>query len=148
MRRRNGNKANSDRNRIIADIKELLLIYEPAIERIPKVSRITGAVREMQQACYDMIDHFSTAWSCKEVRDVNIQRMFGDFGRLCVCFEIVDRRGFLTVNTEYRIAQRMDKIEEGLRRWYNALSHSVSGVEQGPPRTSFVDEYAPSETNV
>ena len=82
-------KANKDKDSILADAKELLKILIPAIQTMPKIERIDGAATDMKRAAFDMIHHFTIAYNCSEVRAENIHQMFGDYGRLIACFEIL-----------------------------------------------------------
>jgi hypothetical protein len=58
---RRSNKARRDKDSILADTKNLLLILHPAIQRMPKIERIEGAPQEMKAACYGIIKHFTIA---------------------------------------------------------------------------------------
>ena len=82
-------KASKDKDSILADAKELLKILIPAIQTMPKIERIDGAAIDMKRAAFDMIHHFTIAYNCQEVRAECIRQMFGDYGRLIACFEIL-----------------------------------------------------------
>ena len=114
------NKARNDKGSILADVKNLLAVLHPAIQRMPKIERIEGAPCEMKRACYDMISHFTTAIECPEVRMEYIHRMFGDFGIILATFELCIQLGLFTDSDKVRIAVQLERIEEGVRKWRSA----------------------------
>lgn len=133
-----GNKANNDKDSILADAKELLKVLYPAIQRMPKIERIEGAPVEMRRAAVNIIRRFSIAKECPENRLANIHEMFGEFGILLAAFEICIVRGLLTDRDKLDIAMRMERIEEGIRKWRNATRSSKGqaagqvGLQEGP----------------
>lgn len=125
-------KANRDKDSILADTKELLKILLPAIQTMPKIERIDGAAVEMKRAAFDMIHHFTIGYNCPEVRAYNIQQMFGDYGKLIACFEILmtqrmntqptnDGMGLFTNTTKLAIARKLERIEAGIVKWKKSL---------------------------
>ena len=61
------NRANNDKDSILADAKNLLYILYPAVERMRKIDRIEGAPMEMKRAAVNIIRHFSIAKECPSV---------------------------------------------------------------------------------
>jgi len=125
-------KANKDKDSILADAKELLKILIPAIQTMPKIERIDGAAIDMKRAAFDMIHHFTIAYNCPEVRAENIHQMFGDYGRLIACFEILLTQrantmqtnpgaGLFTNKTKLNLARKIERIEAGIVKWRNSL---------------------------
>ena len=125
-------KASKDKDSILADVKELLKILIPAIQTMPKIERHDGAAQDMKRAAFDMIHHFTIAYNCPDVRELNIQQMFGDYGRLIACFEILLTQkantqpmgggvGLFTNRTKLDIARKLERIEAGIVKWHNAL---------------------------
>ena len=129
MSRTRSNKAKKDRGSILADVKNLLYILHPAIQRMSKIERIEGAPVEMKHACYDLIRHFTVAMECQEVRLAYIHKMFADFGGILASFELAIQFGLFTDSDKLRIAIQLERIEEGSRKWRNA-SRSLRSQEQ------------------
>ena len=125
-----GNKANKDKGSILADVKNLLKILHPAIQKMPKIERIEGAPQELKKACYDMIRHYTKAIECQEERLSNIHGMFGDFGVILAAFELCIDYGLLTDSTKLRIAIQLERIEGGIKRWRNATRFPKSEVQR------------------
>jgi hypothetical protein len=115
-----GNKARNDKDSILADTKNLLYILYPVIQRMPKIERIEGAPAEMKRAAINIILHFSMAKECPEQRAFYIREMFGDFGILMASFELCIVQGLITDSDQLKIAMRLERIEEGIRKWRNA----------------------------
>lgn len=142
--RTRSNKANRDKGSILADVKNLLYVLHPALQRMPKIERIEGAPHEMKTACYSLIRHFATAMECPEVRLQNIHEMFADFGSLLASFELAIQFGLFTDSDKLRIAIQLERIEEGVRKWRNATRslksqerQEVAGREPEEPAVSY-----------
>lgn len=129
MSRTRSNKAKKDKDSILADVKNLLYILHPAMQRMPKIERIEGAPIEMKHACYDLIRHFTVALECQEVRLPYIHKMFADFGVILASFELAIQFGLFTDSDKLRIAIQLERIEEGIRKWRNA-SRSLKSQER------------------
>ena len=114
---------------ILADVKNLLYILHPAMQRMPKIERIEGAPVEMKRSCYDLIRHFTVALECQEVRLAYIHKMFADFGGILASFELAIQFGLFTDSDKLRIAIQLERIEEGIRKWRNA-SRSLKSQER------------------
>ena len=127
--RTRNNKAKKDRGSILADVKNLLYILHPAMQRMPKIERIEGAPVEMKRACYDLIRHFTVALECPDVRLAYIHKMFADFGGILASFELCIQFGLFTDSDKLRIAIQLERIEEGIRKWRNA-SRSLKSQER------------------
>lgn len=126
----------------MTDTKSLLKTLDTAIKRMPKIYRCHGAAIRMEDAAYDLINHFTQAINCKEVRTVEIQKMFGAYGRLIAAFEIlmevkldtqksnhpdnIGEMGLFSDKCKLMLARDMERIEEGIRKWYNASRQAVS----------------------
>ena len=121
-----GNKAKRDKGSILADVKNLLLILYPAIQRMPKIERMEGAPQEMKRACYEIIDHYTVAKECPEVRREHIRMMVGAFGKLLTAFDLCIEFGLLTGSAQLRMAIQLERIEEGVRKWNNASRSAMS----------------------
>lgn len=124
-----GHKAHNDKDSILADAKNLLYILHPSIQRMPKIERIEGAPVEMKRAAQNIIRHFSIAKECQEVRQERIREIFGEFGILLANFELCIAQGLLTDRDKLRIAEQLERIEEGVRKWRNA-ARSLKHQEQ------------------
>ena len=96
---------------------------------MPKIERIEGAPAKMKEACYDIIDHYTVAIECQEVRLSHIREMFGDFGKLLAAFDLCIEFGLLTDTDQLCIAAQLERIEEGIRKWRNA-TRSPKGQER------------------
>lgn len=130
---RRSNKARRDKDSILADTKNLLLILHPAIQRMPKIERIEGAPQEMKAACYGIIRHFTIAKECPEARMEHIRQMLGEWGALLAAFELCIDYGLLTDRDKLAIAQQLKRIQEGVRKWRNA-TRSPNREEQAQVR--------------
>ena len=124
-----GHKAHNDKDSILADVKNLLHVLHPAIQRMPKIERIEGAPVEMKKAAQNIIRHFSIAKEYQDVRQERIREMFGEFGILLANFELCIVQGLLTDKDKLAIAIQLERIEEGVRKWRNA-SRSLKRQEQ------------------
>ena len=124
-----GNKAHNDKDSILADTKNLLFILYPAIQRMPKIERIEGAPVEMKKAAQNIIRNFSVAKECQEVRQECIREMIGEFGILLANFELCIAQGLMTDSDKLRVAMQLERIEEGVRKWRNAV-RSLKHQEQ------------------
>ena len=130
-KRPRSNKAKNDKDSILADAKNLLYILYPSIQRMPKIERIEGAPVEMKRAVLGIIRHFSIAKEYPEQRDAEIRQMFGEFGILLATFELCIVQGLLTEKDQLKIAIQLERIEEGVRKWRNAVrSHTKRQVQQ------------------
>lgn len=119
--RSTSNKAKKDKDSILVDVKMLLKLYHPIFQRMPKIERIDGCAKELKNALYDMIRHFCIAYNCTEVKAENIRLMIGDFGVVMATFDLVRDFGIITNKELYLIAERLTRIEDGIRRWRSSL---------------------------
>ena len=125
-----GAKAKRDKNSILADVKNLLVILHPATQRMPKIERMEGAPQEMKAACYNIIRHFTIANENPEVRLEHIRAMFGEYGVILATFDLCIQYGLLTESTQLRIATQLERIEEGIRKWRSATRSPKSQERQ------------------
>lgn len=130
MTRNRSNKAKRDKGAILADTKNLLGVLHVALQHMPKIERIEGAPCEFKRACYNLISHYNTAMDCTEVRLEYIHRMFGDFGVILASFDLCIRFGFFTDTERLHIAEQLEKIEEGIKKWRNATRSPKSQAQQ------------------
>ena len=121
MQKTQHNKAKKDKMSILADAKELLRVLLPAMQRLPKIERIEGAPVEMKRAAFELIADFHIAHACPECREEYIRRMIGRYGVLQAAFELAILAGLFTDGERLGIAMAMERIEEGVGRWHNAL---------------------------
>lgn len=119
--RSTSNKAKKDKDSILVDVKMLLKLYHPIFQRMPKIERLDGCAKELKNALYDMIRHFCIAYNCPEVKAENIRLMIGDFGVVMATFDLVRDFGIATNKELYLIAERLTRIEDGIRRWRSSL---------------------------
>jgi len=124
-----GNKAKRDKDSILADTKNLLYILYSCIQRMPKIERIEGAPMEMKRAANGIMESFSIAKECPEVRLQEIHKMFGCYGRLLANFDLCIVQGLMTDNDKVRVATILERIDEGIKRWRNA-SRTLNRQEQ------------------
>lgn len=115
---------------ILADTKNLLVILHHAIQRMPKVERIEGAPREMKLAAYELISHFTIAKECPEARLAEIQKMIGKFGEIIAAFDLSIQFGLFTDSERFRIAEQLERIEEGVKKWRNATRSPKSQARE------------------
>ncbi len=79
-----------DKDSILVDVKQLIKLYHPVYQRMPKIERIDGCAREFKVACYDMVRHFCVAYNCPEAKVQNIQLMAADFGVMMALLRMVN----------------------------------------------------------
>ena len=132
-----GAKAKRDKDSILADVKNLLLVLHPAIQQMPKIERIDGAPQDMKAACYNIIRHFTIAKENPEARIDHIRAMFGEFGVLLAAFDICIQFGLLTGSAQLKIAMQLERIEEGVRKWRNATRSPKSQERQEVAEDTF-----------
>ena len=87
---------------------------------MPKIERIEGSPTEMKRACYDLIRHFTVAMECQEVRLHYIHKMISDFGVVLASFELCIQFGLFVDSDKLHIAIKLERIEEGIKKWRNA----------------------------
>jgi len=138
-----GNSARRDRSSILADAKELLKKLLPAMQRMPKIERMEGAPQLMKAATCGIIECFTTAINCEEVRSEYIHRMFGHYGTLLAAFEIVISQGLLTDGQKLNMAVSIDRIGEGVKKWHRSLP--ASGLQAGQRAKGGKVVYPPQE---
>lgn len=120
-----GNKATRDAFvSIPAEVKEMLRHLHPAIQRMPKIERIDGVGAEMRRAAYAVLREYHIAYYCKDkgAKNEHILQMIGWYGHLQAALEIACQAGVLEDRFKLPIAQRMERVEEGIRKWNNAQS--------------------------
>ncbi len=126
MFRNRGNKATRDKDSILANVKNMLRVLIPAVQAMPKIERMEGAPHEMKLACCNIIRYFSIAKEAPEVRLENIHKMIGEFGVLLANFELCIVSGLMTEKVSLSIAEQMERIEEGIKKWRNAVRSTKS----------------------
>ena len=125
------NKANRDAFvSIPAEVKELLRHVIPAIQRMPKIDRIDGAGAEMKRAAFGIIEEYYAAYYAKDVgtKTEHLLAMSGKYGCLVAAFEIAILQGILKDGFKLPIAMRLERIEEGVRKWRLSMSRPASGA--------------------
>lgn len=133
------NKANRDAFvSIPAEVKEMLRHVIPAVQQMPKIDRIDGAGGEMKRAAFGIIEEFYMAWYAQDpkVKTDHLLAMSGKYGCFVAAFEIAVRQGILKDGFKLPIAMRLERIEEGVRKWRLSMSKSASGagpVHPGDP---------------
>ena len=117
-----GNKARRDAFiSIPAEAKQLLRHLIPAIQHMPKVDRVDGVGAEMKRAAWGILREFHMAYHCPESRDRHIEEMVGWYGVLVDALEIACLQGVLADGSKLNIAQRLERIEEGILKWHNSI---------------------------
>lgn len=106
---------------ILVDAKKLLSYLLPALQRMPKIERIEGAGQEMKKASFAIISDFTVAYFCQEYRTHYLRKLFGDYALLQVSFEIALSQGIIEEKFKLPIAECMEKIDNGIRKWYNSI---------------------------
>lgn len=135
------NKARNDKASILVDVENLLDVFEPAFMLMPKIRRIHGAAVRMEDAAYDIIDHFTVAYEMGadewQEKRREVSRMLGAYGRMQSCFkrlmkvdidtqkisgsEHKGQMGMFSDHTKLAIAQSMERIEEGIIKWRKSI---------------------------
>ncbi len=116
-----------DKDSILVDVKQLIKLYHPVYQRMPKIERIDGCAREFKVACYDMVRHFCVAYNCPEAKVQNIQLMAADFGVMMASFDLLRDLGVATNRDLYLMAERLTRIEDGMARWRNYVKSTYAG---------------------
>ena len=115
-----GNKAKKDKGSILADAKNLLYVLYGCIQRMPKIERIEGAPVEMKRAAAGIVQSFTIAKECPEVRLQEIHKMFGYYGLLLAAFDLCIVQGLLVDKDKVTIAGLLERMSEGIKKWRNA----------------------------
>lgn len=116
-----GNKAKNDKSSILVDAKMLLRIYNPIFQKMPKIERIDGLGADMRRDIRGIIYCFTVAYECDEVRQEYIRRMIGHYGAIMATFDLLRDMGVVPDVELFLIAERLERIEEGIRKWRNSL---------------------------
>ena len=149
------NKARNDKGSILIDVENLLDVFEPCFMRMPKIRRIHGAAVRMEDAAYDLINYYHIAYEMTGPDEVcekrhYITQMIGAYGRMQSCFKRLmkvdidtqkrstpENKGEMSLfsdTAKLAIAQSMERIEEGVRKWRSSvkLSRIVSTGRSAP----------------
>lgn len=126
MKQRHQNQTKRDKDSILVDVKQLIKLYHPVYQRMPKIERIDGCAREFKAACYDMVRHFCVAYNCPEAKVQNIQLMAADFGVMMASFDLLRDLGVATNRDLYLMAERLTRIEDGMARWRNYVKSTLA----------------------
>ena len=129
-RARGGNKARKSKDSIYADAVNLLIVYEPIFKKFSKIDRIDGVARDFKQAVWGIIKAYKLARECPDTAYSCVQEIFKNYGILDAGIEVMDSLGLLTNSSFFAIADRLDRIEEGVRKWKRSLSASGAGGGQ------------------
>lgn len=139
-----GNKAHRDAYiSILAEVKEMMRHLHPALQKMNKTERIDGSGSEMRRAAYAIIREYYMAYYCPETRKRHVEQLIGEYGVLVSAFEICCRQGTMEDGFKLPIAMRMERIEEGIKKWNNAMSAQRQERGQG---TRHETEATASET--
>ena len=131
-----GNKAHRDAFvSIPAETKEMLRYVIPAVQHMPKIDRVDGAGGVMRKAAWKIIEEFYIAYRCPEMRVVHIERMIGSVGVFVSALEIACLQGIMREEFKLNIAMRLERIEEGIMKWYNGTRQVRANAprERGDP---------------
>lgn len=109
---------------IPAEAKEMLRYIYPAIQHMSKAERMDGVGHDMKRAALDIIEEYYMAYYAvsAEVKAEHICRMVGKYGVLQAAVEVACQQGVLMDTYKLPIAFRMERIEEGILKWNNAMS--------------------------
>lgn len=134
-----GNKAHRDAFvSIPAETKQMLRHVIPAVQRMPKIDRVDGAGGVMRRAAWGILFEYHIAYRCPSSRDEHIEQMIGHFGVFKEALEIACLQGILRDEFKLNIAMRLERIEEGIMKWYNAnrqVRASAPNERGGPAAT-------------
>lgn len=127
--KRFNNGATRDKSSILTDIKRLILVYMPIYKNMPKFERMDGAPRHIKTCAFNMMRDFCIAYNCPEERDHYIRLMIGEYYSILAMFDILKSTGIVTEDKLLKIAEILNKTEEGIRRWRASLKDSSSGAD-------------------
>lgn len=139
VRGRGGNKARRDAFiDILVETKEMLRYLHPALLRVQRDERREGAPAMMKKAAYAIISEYHIAHTVTDVESKthHIEQMIGAYGVLQSAFEVSILQGLFPDGFKLPIAERMARIEEGIRKWYNAQSSQRQARAQCPVGTA------------
>ena len=120
-----GNRAHRDAYvSIPAEAKEMLRHIIPAVQHMPKADRIDGAGGEMKRAAFAIIREYHMAYYAidPKAKAAHIAEMVGWYGHLQAAVEIACLQGILMDTHKLPIAERMERIEEGILKWNSTQS--------------------------
>ena len=139
-----GNQARRSKDSILADTQNLLLVYQGIFNTFKKIDRIDGAAAEFKRAAWDIVKYFKMAKECPEIKTESIQKIFGCYGVMDVAIRTMDELGMLTDKQFFALAEKMSKIEEGVRKWKRSLPASGAGEGRRNYGTKVI--YPPQES--
>lgn len=149
------NKARNDKGSILIDVENLLDVFEPCFMRMPKIRRIHGSAVRMEDAAYDLIHYYHIAYEMgpDEAREKRhyITQMIGAYGRMQSCFKRLmkvdidtqkrsnpENKGEMNLfsdTAKLAMAQSMERIEEGIRKWRSSVKLSrIMSAERSAPQ--------------
>ena len=125
-----GNRGKKSKDSVLADTMDLLMVYEPVYNRMPKIKRLHGAAVKFYDAAWDIIGLHKQAKECQETRLRCIQGIIYSYGILDASIQMMNVTGHLTDKDFFRIAEILVRIEEGVRKWKRSLPASCGGEGQ------------------
>ena len=96
----------------------------PAIQHMPKGERMDGVGADLKRAALAIIREYYMAYYAQdpETKAAHILEMVGWFGYLQAVVEIACKQGILLARFRLPIAERMERIEEGVIKWNSSTS--------------------------
>ena len=129
-----GNKANREPFvSIQAEAKEMLRYIEPAVQHMPKHERYNGYGAVLKESALGILREYHIAFRCKSRKGEHIEKMIGHFYTLADMVELCCLFSLLRDEYKLPIAMRMERIEEGINKWYNSISRQGPGQSTGEP---------------
>ena len=122
------NSAQNDKDSILVETKLLLQYLHEIRAQVPKVFRMYGAFEQMRQSALTIIREFYIGREFKEERVAHIKVLMGEYGVLVAMFEECCNHEMFTDTWKYNISCRLDRMEEGIKKWRNATRSLVSQV--------------------
>ena len=95
---------------------------------MPKIERLDGAAKELKDALYAMVRDFCIAYFCPEAKEEFIRKMWGDYGVVMACFDLIRKFGIATDKDVYLMAECLVRIEEGIKRWQSYIRKTQKSV--------------------
>ena len=137
-----GNKANTSKESILCDAKELLKLYDKLTWNLPKARREHSAVKRFEDCGYRIIHYCTIAMEMhqedeQQKKKKYIERLIGTFGEMTAAFEILMDMTVITQKNsgeefirqahlfsdsgKLAIARLLERIETGIKKWRNSI---------------------------
>lgn len=114
----------------------MLRYLHPALQHMDKGERYDGVGAPLRRFAYAIIEEYYMSYYAKdpEVKARHVLAMAGKFGAFQAAFEVSCQMGVMKDEFKLPISERMERIEEGVRKWNNSKQSAQRQVSSNAPR--------------